>query len=102
VQWPGRFGQRLLEGRHGRIMDAPEGAGAGFRLTRRAAHNDARSTNLDNLELRRANVVIIEAASRPQPPGGHAGGGQGCSYRGGQMVKVRDQPIVDGRQTGKS
>jgi hypothetical protein len=42
-------GQRLLKRRHGRIMDAPEDAGAGFRIARRAAHDDARGTNLDNL-----------------------------------------------------
>jgi hypothetical protein len=51
-------------------MDAPEDAGTGFRLARRAAHDDTRGTNHDNLQLRRANVVVIEAASRPQPPAG--------------------------------
>jgi len=61
-------GQRLLKCRHGGAIDAPEDAGAGFRLARRATHDDARGTNLDNLQLRRANVVAIEAASRPQPP----------------------------------
>ena len=60
--------QRLLKRRYGRIMDAPEDAGAGFRLTRRPAHNDTRGTDLENAQLRRANVVAIEAASRPQPP----------------------------------
>jgi hypothetical protein len=39
-----------------------------FRLARRAAHDDARGTNLDSLQLRRANVVAIEAASRPLSP----------------------------------
>jgi hypothetical protein len=51
-------------------MNASEGAGAGFRLTRRAAHDDARGTDLDNLQLCRANVVAIEAASRAHPAAG--------------------------------
>jgi hypothetical protein len=51
-------------------MDAPEDAGAGFRLARRAAHDDTRSADLDTLQLRRANVVAVEAASRPQSPAG--------------------------------
>jgi hypothetical protein len=55
-------------------MDAPEDAGAGFRLARRAAHDDARGADLDNLQLRRANVVAIEAASRPQSPAGMQAG----------------------------
>jgi hypothetical protein len=51
-------------------MDAPEDAGAGFRLARRAAHDDAGGADLDNAQLRRTNVVAIEAASRPQPRAG--------------------------------
>jgi hypothetical protein len=68
-------GQCLLKRRHGRIMDAPEHAGAGFRLTSLAAHDDARATNHNNLQLRRANVAAIEAAPRPAVPGRPAGGG---------------------------
>jgi hypothetical protein len=41
--------QRLLKRRYGRALDAPEDAGAGFYLAGRAAHDDARGTNLDNL-----------------------------------------------------
>jgi hypothetical protein len=51
-------------------MDATEDAGAGFRLARWAAHDDARGTDLDNLQLCRTNIVAIEAASRPQSPAG--------------------------------
>jgi hypothetical protein len=32
-------------------MDAPEDAGAGFRLTRRAAYYDRRGADLDNAQL---------------------------------------------------
>jgi hypothetical protein len=51
-------------------VDAPEDAGAGFRLAGQAAHDDTRGADLDNAQLRRANVVTIEAASRPQSPVG--------------------------------
>jgi hypothetical protein len=34
-------------------MDAPEDAGAGFRLARRAADNNARGTDRDNAQPRR-------------------------------------------------
>jgi hypothetical protein len=63
-------GQRLLKRCRERIMDAPEDAGAGFRLARRAAHHDARGADLDNAQLRRYNIVAIEAASRPLSPAG--------------------------------
>jgi hypothetical protein len=60
--------QRLSERCRQRIMDAPKDAGSRFRLARRAAHDDTRSADLDNLQLRRANVVAVEAASRPLSP----------------------------------
>ena len=62
--------QRLLKCRQGRAIDAPQDAGARLCLARRAAHNDARGADLDNAQLRRANVMAIEAASRPQSPAG--------------------------------
>ena len=68
-------------------MDAPEDAGAGFRLTRRPAHNDTRGTDLENAQLRRANVVAIEAASRPQSTAGVQAAVRGTHIEAGNVER---------------
>jgi hypothetical protein len=79
-------------------MDAPEDAGAGFRLARRAAHDDARGADLDNAQLRKANVVAIEAASRPQPRAGMQAAVRGAYIEAGNGERPRS---TDPRRGGK-
>ena len=93
--------QRLLKRRYGRIMDASEDAGAGFRLTRRPAHNDTRGTDLENAQLRRANVVAIEAASRPQSTAGVQAAVRVLILKL-EMLKDLDQPILDAEANWKA
>jgi hypothetical protein len=50
-------------------MTPEEDAGAGFRLTRSAAH-DRRSADFDDTELGGGDIVAIETGSRPHPPTG--------------------------------
>ena len=86
--------QRLSERRRQRPMDTEKDAGACFRLARRATHHDARCGDLDNAQLRRTNVVAIEAASRPPSPAGM----QAVIWNAhleAAMVKELDQPILD-------
>jgi hypothetical protein len=64
-------------------MDTEKDAGACFRLTGRATHDNARGADLDNAQLRRANVVAIEAASRPQPRAGMQAAVKGTHLKAG-------------------
>jgi len=68
-------------------MDAPEDAGTGFRLAGQAAHNDARGADLDKGQLRRADVVAIEAASRPQSPAGVQAAVRGTHIEAGNVER---------------
>jgi len=91
-------GQRLLKCRHGGAIDAPEDAGAGFRLARRAAHDDARVADLNNAQLRRDNVVAVEAASCPQSPTGMQAMVGGAHIEAGNGERPRS---TDPRRGGK-
>ena len=79
-------------------MDAPEDADAGFRLARRAAHDDTRGADLDNAQLRRANVVTIEAASRPQSTAGMQAAVGGAHSEAGNGERTRS---TDPRRGGR-
>jgi hypothetical protein len=70
-------------------MDAPEDAGAGFRLAPRAADYDARGADLDNAQLRRVNVVAIKAASRPHSPAGLQAAVSGAHLEAGNGERTR-------------
>jgi hypothetical protein len=81
--------QRLSKRRQQRAMDTKKDSGAGFRLTRRAADHNARGTNLNNLQLRRANVVAIKAASRRQSPAGLQAAISGAHLKAGNGERTR-------------
>jgi hypothetical protein len=86
--------QCLPERRRQRAMNPEKDAGAGLRLARKTTHDDARCADLDNAQPRRANVVAIEAASRPQSPAGMQAAVRGA-HIDAAMVKELDQPILD-------
>jgi hypothetical protein len=50
------------------LLDPEQDAGAGFRLTGRAAHDDACAADLDNTQLAGGDIVAIETAPCPYAP----------------------------------
>ena len=69
------------------LVDPEKDAGAGFRLARGPAHDNACGADVDDTQLDGGDIVAIETASRPQSAAGmeaavrdaHIGAGNGKS-----------------------
>jgi hypothetical protein len=83
------------------LLDPEKDAGAGFRLARGPAHDNACGADLDDTQPARVDIVAIETASRPHTPAGMQAAVGIDHIEVKQWREEFDQPIPDAQADGK-